>query len=99
MGCTGCSLHVRLQGHMKDLKAANKKNAMVKHFQTVHPNHQWRTGEFVRARVVTKHCNVLTRFIDESLRLEKYQGLANSRGEWGRGGGLIRDHSVRTNTA
>ena len=26
-----------------------------------------------------------------------HEGLANSKGEWGRGGGLIRSHNIRTN--
>ena len=70
---------------------------MVKHFENVHPEYPWQTEVPIRARVIKYHTSVLHRVIDESIRLERNTGLANSKGEWGRGGGLVRSHSRRTN--
>ena len=70
---------------------------MVKHLANSHPDKPWRTEIPIRARVVKYHNNIMKRVVDESLRLEKHGGLANSKGEWGRGGGLVRQHTARTN--
>ena len=97
LGCSGRSMHSRMVDHMKDMKAGDMSNAMVKHMDNVHPNMNWREDMPIRARRIKSHITTLRRLIDESLRLEQYKGLANSKGEWGRGGGLVGDHSTRTN--
>ena len=97
LGCSGRSLHSRMVGHIKDIKAGDMSNATVKHLTHIHPDRNWRQEVPVRARRVKTHTTTLRRLIDESLRLEKHQGLANSKGEWGRGGGLVRKHSVSRN--
>ena len=96
VGCAGRSLHARTLDHVKDLKAGDQGNAIVKHMVAQHENRDWKSELPIRVRVVTGHSTTLRRLIDESLRLEKNQGLANSKGEWGRGGGLVRAHNKRT---
>ena len=97
VGTTGRSLHSRLDDHMDDIKGGLAKNAMVKHLQAIHPEYPWRTEIPVRARTMKYLTKTLTRTIDECLRLEHNTGLANSKGEWGRGGGMVRSHNTRTN--
>ena len=83
--------------HARDQKNSNNKNAMVKHLKAIHEDEDWRHEQSVRARIIKSHPNTLVRLVDESLRLEAHPGLANSKGEWGRGGGLVRNHTKRTN--
>ena len=97
LGCSGRSLHSRLLEHQSDVRSGDTSNAMVKHFNNKHMDRDWKKEVPIRARKVKPHNKIMRRLIDESLRLEKNRGLANSKGEWGRGGGLIRDHSMRTN--
>ena len=97
LGCSGRSLHARLLDHLKDIRNGDTSNAMVKHFTNTHADQDWRNERPVRARKVKPHNHIMRRLIDEALRLEKNENLANSKGEWGRGGGLVRDHSTRTN--
>ena len=70
---------------------------MVKHFVNHHADKPWKVEIPVRATGIKYHTNIMKRVVDESLRLERHTGLANSKGEWGRGGGLIRNHTARTN--
>ena len=97
LGCSGRSLHARLDDHIDDIKGGLNKNAMVKHFENKHQGYPWQLQVPIRVRAIRYHTSLLHRVIDESLRLEKNIGLANSKGEWGRGGGLVRNHSRRTN--
>ena len=98
LGCSGRSLHSRLQEHESDIVDADSTNAMVKHLKAAHPeDEEWRNEQPIRARVIKNHMSTLKRLIDESLRLEANPGLANSKSEWGRGGGLVRNHAKRTN--
>ena len=83
--------------HRRDITNGKEKNAMVKHMINCHSNNSWKTDVPVRARPVKYHNKTLNRVIDECLRLEQNQGLANSKGEWGRGGGMVRSHSSKTN--
>ena len=83
--------------HIKDIRGGDTSNAMVKHLTLVHPERNWRQEVPIRARKVKTHTSTLRRLIDESLRLERHTNLANSKGEWGRGGGLVRNHNKRTN--
>ena len=43
LGCSGRSLHARLDDHIDDITASLEKNAMVKHFENVHPEYPWQT--------------------------------------------------------
>ena len=70
---------------------------MVKQFNNVHSDKDWRSDIPIRVRQIKSQLKTLRRFMDESLRLEKHGELANSKGEWGRGGGLVRHHTGRTN--
>ena len=62
---------------------------MAKHFM----KHHGGVDKGYKAKVLAKHNNCLTRFVDESLRIEQGEstlnGLANSKGEWG-AGALVR---------
>ena len=68
---------------------------MTKHFQAIHPDVPDPQNHYT-TEILANHRTVLRRLIDESLRIEKDKNLANSKGEWGRGGGLVRLHSKRT---
>ena len=47
--------------------------------------------------MLSQHKSTLSRLVEEALRLEKGgNDLANSKGEFGRGGGLVRMHARRT---
>ena len=89
IGCTGRSLHCRSNEHKRAIEKGNKKNAMAKHFNNHHPNNRKDEG-IITTKILAKHHSTLTRVIDEGLRLIGNQNLANSKGEWGRGGGLVR---------
>ena len=97
LGCTGHSLHKRLGEHSRDVSNGDLKNAMSKHMEAIHGNETINEPETkISAKIVTSHNGTLVRLVDESLRLLKGVGLANSKGEWGRGGGLVRSHNART---
>ena len=95
LGCSGRSLHARLLEHRYDIVKRKQKNAMAKHMQAMHPEV---TDQYsnVTSRIIGLHHSTLVRVVDESLRLEKGIGLANGKGEFGRGGGLVLMHPART---
>ena len=95
LGCTGRNLHIRLIEHSKDKNSQDKKNAMSKHMAAIHPDVPV-IQHGVTANIVARHRSTLSRLVDESLRLEKETNLANSKGEFGRGGGLVRMHAAKT---
>ena len=90
LGCTGRSLHVRALEHEDDARDNKQKNAISKHIYINHPEADLTTENIMEATVVASHPSTLTRVIDEGIRLEHNSNLANSKGEWGRGGGLVR---------
>ena len=90
LGCTGRTIHVRALEHKKAANKMNTKNAMGKHYKNHHHDVAEKTTNPIAVKIIATHKSVLDRLVDESLRLEKEPLLANSRGEWGRGGGLIR---------
>ena len=101
IGCTGRSLHARMTEHTDDIKNRQKKKkvkgAMAKHFTLHHDDtHTRDVTNSIETVIVARHSITLNRVIDESLRLEKEPGLTNSKGDWGRGGGLVRLVAVRT---
>ena len=90
VGCSGRTLHKRSKEHEDDIRDGKLKNAMAKHYHNSHPEavtHE----DLIEVELIAHHKDTLTRFVDESLRLEaEGDTLANSKGEWGRGGGLVR---------
>ena len=89
-------MHKRMEEHKDKVRNRNQKNAMAKHMEACHsdvPNPE----EHIAAQAIVVHSNVLKRVVDEALRLENDPSLANGKSEWGRGGGLVRLHSQRTN--
>ena len=94
--CSGRTLHKRSKEHEDDIRDGRLKNAVAKHYHNNHPDAVTRE-DIIDVELITHHKNTLTRFIDESLRLEaEGDTLANSKGEWGRGGGLVRLIPVST---
>ena len=74
----------------------DKSYAIGKHYDQHHSDVAAETEEPIEMRILTKHDKVLVKLIDEGIRLEKAPQLANSKSEWGRGEGLVRLVSKRT---
>ena len=91
-------MHCRSLEHAKEIANddPNKTdtNAMAKHFAIHHPQER-KNNQIISVKLLARHQNTLTRLIDEGVRLEKETDLANSKGEWGRGGGIVRLQPVR----
>ena len=96
LGCTGRSLHVRALEHEDDARDDKQKNAISKHIYINHPEANLASPDLMEVVIVASHRQTLTRVIDEGIRLEQNKNLANSKGEWGRGGGLVRLVPVRS---
>ena len=96
LGCTGRSVHVRALEHEDDARDDKQKNAISKHIYNNHPDADLTTPDLMKVTVVASHTKTLTRVIDEGIRLEHNSNLANSKGEWGRGGGLVRLVPIRS---
>ena len=100
IGCSGRSLHRRSIEHLKEIQNDDEKkidkNAMAKHFAIHHPNNR-HDSNIISVKLLASHHSTLTRVIDEGIRLERGTDLANSKSEWGRGGGIIRLQPTRQN--
>ena len=75
--------------HSGAVKVLSRKNAMGKHFGIYHPDCS-QNDDTIEVKIISKHNNTLVKLIDEGLRLINDPSLSNSKGEWGRGGGLVR---------
>ena len=96
LGCSGRTIHTRSLEHMTAIQNGNsEKSAMAKHYMIHHPE-ETQSDNLISVRILAQHKYTLNRLIDESLRLEAGHNLANSKGEWGRGGGLTRLIAVST---
>ena len=91
------SLHRRNLDHIKAVTNDDiNKSAMTKHYRAAHTGTSPKQRSFVTKVLSSRH-STLQRVVEESLRLEAGGALANSKGEHGRGGGLVRQHTMRTN--
>ena len=100
IGCTGRSAHRRGSEHLEAAKKMDVKLAIGKHYRQHHSEVAKTTEEPIVMDILAVHRGVMERFIDEGIRLEQSPHLANSKSEWGRGGGLVRltAHSTQVDT-
>ena len=98
IGCTGRTGHKRGSEHMEAATKMTQSYAIGKHYKQHHQLVAKSTQDPIEMKIISVHKTVLEKLIDEGIRLEKAPHLANSKSEWGRGGGLIRLTATSTNT-
>ena len=82
LGCTGKSTHSRMIDHLEDVSNKDLSNSMAKHMELNHTEEQ--TNTKFSAKVIATHRSCLSRFVDESLRIDKEKdNICNSKSEWG----------------
>ena len=96
IGITGRTGHKRGSEHMTAAKNMDIKYGIGKHYSLHHSNVAAITEDPIEMKILSSQPKLLDRLIDEGIRLEKAPQLANSKSEWGRGGGLVRFVAGRT---